>query len=253
MRQFALRSSGIIILLILWELVSRTNLIDPGLFPPPSQVISALVSLTLSGQLPKDVFASVLRAVAGFILGSMAGLFVGAVSGRIRAFDAVLTPVVQVLRPIPVIALVPLAIVWFGLGETSKIFLVFWGVFFPVWVSSYLGISRVDKNYIWAARSIGVRREKLWLQVILPAALPTIITGLRTSISLAFIVLVAAEMAGSYLGVGYRISAYHLVFQIDKMMGYIVLMGALGFIADRTFAYLVNRTLPWYQLSVNQD
>jgi len=239
--------------LLLWEVISRSKLIEPTLFPPPTAVAKALIEVAASGLLVKDILSSTMRALLGFILGAITGLLIGGISGRIQVIDFVLTPVVQLLRPIPVIAIVPLSIVWFGLGEISKIFLVFWGVFFPVWIATYLGVSRVDKKYVWAARSLGVEQRQLWFEVILPAALPTILSGLRTSISLAFIVLVAAEMAGSFVGVGYRVSAYHLVFEVDKMMGYIVVLGMLGFLADKSFTYLINKLLPWYRLSLSQE
>ncbi len=244
---------GITAFLLLWEIVSRSKLIDAALFPPPTAVISALIDVAASGLLIKDILSSTTRALLGFILGAITGLLIGGISGRIKVVDYVLSPLIQVLRPIPVIAIVPLSIVWFGLGEISKVFLVFWGVFFPVWIAAYLGVSRVDKKYLWAAHSLGVQQQQIWLEVILPAALPTIISGLRTSIGLAFIVLVAAEMAGSFVGVGYRVSAYHLVFEVDKMMGYIVVLGILGFTADRGFTYIINKLLPWYRLSFSQE
>ena len=244
---------SVFIFFSLWEFVSRSNLINQKLFPPPSNVFTALLTLTTTGELRSDVVASINRAVAGFLLGSLLGILLGIVTGRLRIFDYLLSPTLQLLRPIPIIALVPLAIIWFGLGETSKIFLVLWGVFFPVWINTYLGVSRVEKTFLWAARNLGANRLQLWLHVILPAAAPSIIAGLRTSISLAFIVLVAAEMSGAFHGVGYRITAYHLVFEVDKMIANIAVLGLLGFLSDRGFAMVVNRLFPWYRISITQE
>ncbi len=239
---------GIGVLLLIWEVAGDLGLSDPRLLPPPSAAIKALWQSALDGELFLDIYYSTARALGGFLIGSVVAVITGTLCARISYVNDILTPVVQILRPIPVIALVPLTIVWFGLGEVSKVFMVAWGVFFPVWVATLLGVSGVDRKYVWAAESLGADRRTLWLHVLIPAALPTIISGLRTSISLAFIVLVAAEMAGAFFGVGYRISAYHLVFETEKMIGYIVVIGMLGFAADRLFAVLVDRIVPWYRV-----
>lgn len=234
-------------LLIAWQLMSVSHLVNPALFPPPTVVGKTASEMIVSGELAKDVGISLQRAVIGFLLGSFSGIALGLMTGRIRLVDATVGQLIQILRPIPSIALVPLAIVWFGLGETSKCFLVFWGVLFPVWVNSHLGAAGVDRAYLWAARSLGARPTNIFFEIVLPAALPLIIAGMRTGIAVAFICLVAAEMAGASGGIGFRIQVSHLVFRVDKMMVALATLGILGACADASFAWATARLIPWYQ------
>jgi len=129
----------------------------------------------------------------------------------------------------------------------SKYFLVFWGVFFPVWVNSHLGVASVEQRYLWAARSLGAKDWRLIWEVVLPASLPFIIAGMRVGIGLAFLNLVAAEMSGASAGLGYRVSASHLVFRSDKMIAALVTLGILGAISDGAFRYLAGKVAPWYK------
>jgi NitT/TauT family transport system permease protein/sulfonate transport system permease protein len=200
-----------------------------------------------TGELLQDIFVSLQRALIGFFFGSLLGILLGIATGRNRIIDRSIGPLVQLLRPIPSIAIVPLAIVWFGLGEMSKYFLVFWGVFFPVWINTHIGASNVQKNFLWVARSLGAKGSRVLYEVIFPAAAPFIIAGMRTGIAIAFICLVAAEMAGAYGGVGYRVYVSHLVFRVDKMMVGIITLGLMGAVADMLFVGIVNWLLPWYR------
>lgn len=233
--------------LIAWQIFSTSGAINRDLFPPPTDVARAFIELGKSGDLFWDALRSVLRAVGGFVLGAFLGILVGILTGRIEIMNRILTPLVQVFRPIPSIAFVPLAIVWFGLGEESKIFLVMWGVFFPVWINAFLGVTQVPGSYLWAAQSLGAPNRKIMLEVVIPAAVPLIIAGMRVGVALAFLNVVAAEMAGAYVGLGYRITASHMVFRVDQMIVAIVALGMLGASADRIFAYLIKTFLPWYQ------
>jgi ABC-type nitrate/sulfonate/bicarbonate transport system permease component len=231
-------------LLALWEAAARLHLYDVSFFPPPSADANALFSSVKSGELISDTWMSLRRALVGFIAGSCVGAAAGILTGRLRIVDSTLGQVIKVLRSIPTIALVPLAIVWFGLGETSKYLLVFWGVFFPVWVSSHIGAAEVDQTFIWAARSLGANTWRLLCEVILPGAAPHIIGGMRTGIATAFVVLMAAEMTGAFGGLGYRIYVSHLVFRVDKMVVDIVVLGAIGALTDVVFASIIS-LIPW--------
>jgi ABC-type nitrate/sulfonate/bicarbonate transport system permease component len=200
--------------------------------------------MILSGQLLLDILASLRRAFIGFVVGSFLAVCLGLLTGRIAAFDNSIGEVIRILRPIPSIALVPLAIVWFGLGELSKCLLVIWGVFFPVWMSTHAGATEVEQNVIWAAQSLGASRFRMLIEVILPSSFPYIIAGMRTGVATAFVVLISAEMAGSFVGLGYRIYASHLVFRVDKMLVGIIVLGILGAATDQIFAAL-SRRVPW--------
>ncbi len=139
------------VVLVVWELVARSGAFNAELFPPPSRVWAAFLEMGKSGLLWSDLLASTKRAVVGYVLGCMAGIAVGIATGRVRILDRALSQIIHILRAFPPVAIVPFAITWFGLAESSKYFLVFWGVFFPVWVNTHAGMAGVDKTYLWAA------------------------------------------------------------------------------------------------------
>src|SRR5262249_40874853 len=160
------------------------------LFPPPTKVAAALWGELVSGTLLLDLAVSTSRVVVGFACGAAVAIGVGMLTGRYKVISNFLAPIFQLLRPIPPIAFVPIVILWFGLSEWGKWFLVFWGVFFTVWVATHLGVQRADPALIRAARSLGTPDRLLIRDVILPSALPTIFVGLRTAVSISFYTLV---------------------------------------------------------------
>jgi len=141
---------------------------------------------------------------------------------------------------------VPLAIVWFGLGDLSKVMLIAWGTFFPVWVNTFIGVRDLPPVYLRSAASLGAGRVQQVFLVALPAALPFVFAGLRQATAVAFVVLVAAELVGAEQGLGYLISFAHLVFRVDIMFVGLIFLGAIGFAADHLFASLLTRLFPWY-------
>lgn len=229
---------------VIWELASQGD--GSSLIPPPSSVLNALWQMGKEGQLLEDVVASARRAVAGYIGGCTLAVGIGLLTGRTRVGEATIGTIVQVLRPIPVVAMVPLAIVWFGLGESSKLFLVVWGTFFPVWINTYLGVREINPQLVWAAASLGASQRRIFVSVVLPAALSHIIAGMRTAIATAFVCLVAAEMAGAFAGLGYRVEASHLVFRVDRMLAALAVLGVLGATSDAAFAALIRKLAPWH-------
>lgn len=236
-----------IIVLLLWELLARSEIYNAKLFPSPTTVLRAFREMIVAGDFVPDMLMSVGRALAGFGAGALLGVSIGVLTGRGRICGFLLHPILQSLRAIPSIGLLPLAILFFGLDEMSKCFLVFWGVFFPVWVNSHLGVTGIEQRYLWAASSLGVKDWHLIWEVVVPASLPLIIAGMRVGIGLAFLNLVAAEMSGASAGLGYRVSASHLVFRPDKMIAALVALGILGAVADSVFRYLAGRVAPWYK------
>jgi NitT/TauT family transport system permease protein len=188
---------------------------------------------------------SVTRVVIGFVSGATVAIVLGLLTGRYAILSNLLTPIFQLLRPIPPIAFVPVVILWFGLSEWGKWFLVFWGVFFTVWVATHLGVQRADPALIRAARSLGAPDRLLIRDVILPSALPTIFVGLRTAVSISFYTLVAAELAGAVAGLAYRIDLAHQNMQTGQMLGGLVMLGIVSAAADRGFA-LLSRRLVWW-------
>jgi ABC-type nitrate/sulfonate/bicarbonate transport system permease component len=150
------------------------------------------------------------------------------------------------LRSTPAVALIPLAIVWFGIGELEKIFVVIWGVTFPVWLNTHTGVLEVEKEYVWAAQSLGATGWRIYREVYMPRALPFIIAGARMGIATAFFALAAAEMAGAFGGVAFRIFHSHQMFRTDKMMVAILTIGLLGIVFDRLFVRIMRWIIPWW-------
>ncbi len=246
-RRLLLNVAGVVLFLIFWEIAPR---VVPGvnlqMFPPPSGVVGTLWDLVASGELAGHAWSSLKRAIFGFVLGSIAGVLVGLLTGRLALLRDLSDPVLHSLRSIPSIAFVPLAIVWFGLGETPKVALITWGTFFPVWVNTFIGVRDVPSIYVRSAASLGASPTGIMLQVVLPAALPFIIAGLRQATAVAFVILVAAELVGASSGLGYLISFSHLVFRVDMMFVGLMALGALGFLADALFAAALDKIFPWY-------
>ncbi|MFC1753972.1 ABC transporter permease [Thermoproteota archaeon] len=232
---------------ILWGIVSRAEIVNPGLFPAPEQATSALIEMMHNGELAADTAASVARLFLGFIFGSVLGIIVGLLTGENRFFEGSAGQLMHFLRFIPPLALVPLAIIWLGIGEISKVGLILWAVFFPVWLSTFIGVRNVKDKHVWAARSLGANNFKVLKEVIIPSCVPFIITGARIGLGIGFSVLIAAEMAGSFSGLGFRIAVSHLLFRVDKMVVDIIILGLIGIIADRIFVWLTKIFIPWHK------
>jgi ABC-type nitrate/sulfonate/bicarbonate transport system permease component len=228
-----------------WEILSRSGLVNIILFPPPSTVAVALLEWMKSGQLLIDFSMSLSRVVVGFTAGAAAGIVIGILTGRHVLVSNLLSPVFQLLRPIPPIAFVPIVILWFGLGEIGKYFLVFWGVFFTVWIAAHLGVQRVDEKLVRAARSLGTPESRMLREVLLPGSLPYIFVGLRTSVSISFYTLVAAELAGTFSGLAYRIDIAQQNLQMGQMMGGLVMLGIISAAADKLFDFAAKRIVWW--------
>jgi ABC-type nitrate/sulfonate/bicarbonate transport system permease component len=231
--------------LVMWQAASVSGYVNALLFPPPTAVAAALWDEFVQGTLLLDLAMSVMRVAIGFIAGAAVAILLGLLTGRYAIVSNLLTPIFQLLRPIPPIAFVPIVILWFGLSELGKWFLVFWGVFFTVWIATHLGVQRADPALIRAARSLGAPDRLLIRDVILPSALPTIFVGLRTAVGISFYTLVAAELAGAFAGLAYRIDLAHQNMQTGQMLGGLVVLGIVSAGADRGFA-LLSRRLVWW-------
>jgi len=230
---------------VAWEGASRAGLISNRLIPPPTHVGEAAWELFTEGVLLRDVYWSSRRALAGLVTGSLLGVVVGLFTGRVLPVRLLLEPVIQVLRPIPGIAWIPFAILWFGVGEVPKLFIISLGVFFPVWLSTHVGVMATRSQYVEAAQSLGIGKHEMFYRVVLPAALPSIVTGLRQGLAIAFILVVAAELTGASAGLGNLISQSHLTFRTDRMLVGLALLGVLGAFVDFGFSRLARRLVHW--------
>jgi len=247
LRQVSFNILGVILFLLLWEIAPRVMPgINLAMFPPPSHVIGTFGDMIASGELFGHMLVSLQRAASGFLIGGSLGVLIGLLTGQLVQFRNLCDPVLHGLRSIPGIAFVPLAIVWFGLGEMSKIALISWGTFFPVWLNTFIGVRDVPNVLLRSAASLGSRGGDVMFRVVLPSAMPFILAGLRQATATAFVMLVAAELVGASSGLGFLISFSHLVFRVDMMFVGLLALGALGFAADRVFVALLPRIFPWY-------
>jgi NitT/TauT family transport system permease protein len=251
------------VLLIVWECLSRAGVMTPQILPAPSRVLlrwygylkpfkpydpaagSRLLWL-VSGELPSDAISSLYRVVAGFLIGTVLALPLGLAMGASKAAYSYLNPVLQVLRPIPPIAYIPLAILWFGLGNPPAFFLISLGAFFPVLMNTVAGVRSVDDIYVRAARNLGADRRTLFFRVILPAATPHIMTGIRVGFGVAFIVVIVAEMIAVNNGLGYRILEAREFFWSDKIIAGMITIGLLGLAIDTALARVSDYLLRWH-------
>jgi ABC-type nitrate/sulfonate/bicarbonate transport system permease component len=240
-----LRALPIALLLVLWEMASRTIVSNSALFPPPSRVATAFLVWSRSGELSRDLQASAWRLLVGFLGGGIAGIAAGLATGRSRIADAILGPVIQALRPLPPVAIIPLVIVWFGIGDGAKVFSTSFAVFFPTWINTHLGASSIPLEYLRSAQLLTRSKWARILYVVLPASLPFIVAGLRNSIAVAFVMVYVNELAGASSGLGYQISISHLAYRIDRMIAALAVLGAAGAAADGAFAVFVRVACPW--------
>jgi ABC-type nitrate/sulfonate/bicarbonate transport system permease component len=235
--------------LVLWEAVARSGMVNAHLFPPPSAALLAFRDWAVSGDLWLDLETSLIRMLAGLAIGAVLGVATGMFTGSLRWAAALLAPVLQALRPVPPVAIIPLVIVWFGIGNPAKIFAISFAVFFPVWLNSHLGAAAIPREYRWSARILTSSRWRTFFRVTIPAALPAIFAGVRNGIAVAFIMVYVSEIAGASAGLGYRISIAHLAYRIDLMVAALATLAVAGALTDLTFAFAVSRLCPWMKLS----
>jgi NitT/TauT family transport system permease protein len=240
-------ASSLLLVLVIWTAVCALKLVPEALFPSPASVLAAAIDLWDSGTLMSDLAASVSRAAVGFGIGAVSGVFVGLLTGRTKLFRALLNPFLTILRPVPAIALVPVAIVWFGIGEESKYFVISYTVFLAVWFNTHFGMEYVPDIYLRASQSLGVSKPREFLCVIIPAAAPHIVSGIRLGVALAFLSLVAAELTGASSGIGYRLQEARQYFRTDAMFALLIELGVLGALIDLAFGTLGRRIVHWQQ------
>jgi ABC-type nitrate/sulfonate/bicarbonate transport system permease component len=241
------RIASPLLLLVVWELTSRVGLVDPLLLPPPSTVFAELWRMLLSGSLIVDTWASLRRVLMGFSISAVISITLGALMGRSQLLEDMLDPLIELLRPISPLAIFPLALLWFGIGDASKVFLIALSCSFPIIISTYAGVRGIDRSYIQVARSMGATRFEIFQRVVLNGALPQVFTGIRLAWGIALIVIIASEMIGGVAGLGYMVLTAQQTFRVDRVFAGIVVIGVLGFATDQGFRLLRRRLLPWYQ------
>jgi ABC-type nitrate/sulfonate/bicarbonate transport system permease component len=248
-RALTIRVGAVLAFLVLWSAVAGAvvalKLFNPIFLPGPWVVLGKIVQLVGSGQLWGHVAATLGRVVLGFGTGAVLALALGLPAGHFRVVRNLVEPVVEILRPIPPLAMLPLFIVWVGIGEESKVGFITYATFFPMFLTTVHAVQRVDPLLLRAAASLGARPSQLFFRVILPAALPEILTGVRLGVALAFFVIVISEFIGAEQGLGYLINDGRNFFLVPQMLGAAVLLGLLGGAGHALVGLLERRLLRW--------
>ena len=226
-----------------WEIASRTGWLSSRILPEPLAVAVAFRDLLKSGELLRDVAISTGRALGGLAIGGGLGLALGLLTGTFRTAETLLDTTLQMVRNVPPLALIPLVILWFGIDESAKLFLVSIGVFFPIYLNTYHGIRSVDAGLVEMARSYGLSGWPLYREVILPGALPSILVGLRFSLGLMWVLLIVAETISAQSGIGYMTMNAREFLQTDVVLVGVLLYALLGKLADLIARALERRCL----------
>jgi len=230
---------------VLWQLASQLGLLPRNLMPAPLAILSAGIDALRHQQLLLHLAVSTGRAAAGTLIGASIGLALGLITGLSRPLQLVLDGPLQMIRAVPALALVPLVILWFGLGEVAKIFIVVITVVFPVYLNTFHGVRSVDPLLVEMARVYDLRGFALYRQVILPGAMPSILVGLRFALGMSWLVIIVAETLGASSGLGYLAANAREFMQMDLLVLTIVLWALLGKAADWLARQLERRLLPW--------
>ena len=231
--------------ILVWQILSTTGVIDQLLFPSPLTVIEGLVHLVRSGALADAIPASLARGVTGLALGLVIGITCGAIAGLFRIGDELLDANFQIIRAIPFIALVPLFVLWFGIDEQPKIILITLACIFPAYVNTYSGVRHVDPKLIEAGKVFGLNRAQLIWRVILPMARPSILVGIRYAMSTALLALIIAEQLNSRNGIGTIILNANSALRIDLMISGILIYAAIGIMIDIFMRIVERKSMPW--------
>jgi sulfonate transport system permease protein len=230
----------------LWQAGSSFGLFSDSILPSPLGVLAAGWRLTLSGELPRNVEISFLRAMSGLVVGGGIGFALGLANGLSKISDTLTDSSLQMIRNVPHLALIPLVILWFGIDEGAKLFLVALGVFFPIYINTLHGVRTVDPQLIEMAKSYGMGPRELFLRVILPGALPSIFVGLRYGLGIMWLTLIVAETIAAQSGIGYMAMQAREFMQVDVVVLSILIYALLGKLADSTARALERATLSWH-------
>lgn len=236
-------------ILLLWQFLSGFGFINSNFIPTPVNVFCAIIEWAKSGELLIDFSTSIWRGIIGLLIGSIIGICFGLLTGRNEKLNLILTPILNVFKAFPPVALLPVFITFFGIGDFSKIFSISFATIFPLWVNTHLGASSIPIEFIRSASLLSQSRLKVFLRIILPASLNSIVAGFRISIAISFIMLYVSELAGASNGLGYQISSSHLAYRMDKMLGALIVLGITASMIDYIFNKVIKHYFPWVLLN----
>jgi ABC-type nitrate/sulfonate/bicarbonate transport system permease component len=245
-----LRRTGMVMLslalgLAAWEVVSLF-IVGPFLIPPPQAVLRAFIPMSASGELLHDVAMSLSRVAVGYVSGGIFALVLGLLMGRMRLLNELADPILQVMRFLSPTAMIPIAVIWFGIGEMAKYSLVFWGTIFTVLISTIAGVLRTPQIRQNAALCLGASEAQIFRLIVLPSAIPYIVVGLRLSLASAFISIIPAELLAADSGLGFLLQQSSLLQQTDRIFVALVMICGIGFCTDRLFQLVTTSLLRRY-------
>jgi ABC-type nitrate/sulfonate/bicarbonate transport system permease component len=240
-----LQISSLLFFFLIWEAVSRLELVNPLLLSAPSGVFATTIRLLLNGDLVTHISASLYRSLTGFLLAVIIAVPHGILIAWSKTVEDVTNPLVELFRPIPAVALIPVAILWFGIGDGSKIMVIALACYFPIVLNTVSGVRQVDVNLLKVARLFGANRVQTLTKIILPSAFPSIMTGLRISIAVALILLIVTEMIGARSGLGFMIIDAQYTFKTDRMFAGILTIGVIGFVLNELMVLVEKRFTKW--------
>lgn len=247
------RVLSIVLFILLWEIIALL-VSTPHILPTPISVALAFKELLFSpgppgvewaGELLGHTLVSFVRVIVGFCIAALSGILLGSLMGWWRVTRNLIEPIIELLRPIPPLAWIPLALLWFGLGFKPAVFLIWLGAFFPILSNTILGVESTSKNLIEVARTLGAKQRHLLTKVILPSAIPSIMTGLTVGLGVGWMCLVAAELTGTNSGLGFMIIYYHWTMEPAKTIAGMLMIGLVGFVIFMGLKKLENKLLFW--------
>jgi sulfonate transport system permease protein len=239
------RLVGPAVLVALWQLLNTTGVLDTRTLAPPSDVLAAAWELLKTGELQQHLLISLRRAATGLAIGVSVGVVLATIAGLFRRGEDLVDPTLQILRAVPVLGLLPLVIIWFGIGEEPKVALVAIGTAFPIYVNTYAGIRNVDAKLVETATTFGVSRWGLIRDVVLPGAVPNFLIGLRFSLTGAWLIMIIAEQINAKSGIGFLMNEARTWFRTDIIVLGLVIYGLLGLLTDGLVRFLERTMLGW--------
>jgi len=249
-RTLSLSAASVGLAFLFWHVLS-TYLFNPFLIPPPLEVIRTAIPMIVSGEILQDVAISMTRVLVGFATGCLAAVTLGVLLGRMRLLHDLFDPVIELLRYLSPTAMIPIAVIWFGIGEMSKYFLIFWGTFFIVLINTIAGVWRAPIARQRAAECLGAGKLQIFILVVIPSAAPYIVTGMRVAMASSFMSIIPAEILAADSGIGYLLQRSSMLLQTNRIFVALMTICVLGFAVDRVFRLIVDRVLARYMSFVS--
>ncbi len=245
-RRAAGRAVPVVAAAALWEATGRSGVIDPEFLPPVTRIVEAWANLTFSGQILPHLVATLYRSFTGFVLAVAAGAVLGVWMARSRPAEGFFEPLVTLTYPLPKVAIIPLTMIWFGIGHFAKILVVFVGCLMPVVIHAFHGARGVDHLLVWSAQAMGAGEREVLRRVVLPAALPSLLAGIRIALNFSFVLVIGAELVASRVGLGHLILGFGENGAYDYMFAAILAVLIVAVAMDRAYLAFMERALWWH-------